>query len=487
MDAPVAHAIQTSVIPSALIRVVLAFVLIFGFCARAATYKIPLLDHQAWRQADTASIARNFYRERLNPLYPQVDERGGQGVGYVETGLELFAFLVALLWKVVGVHAEVGRLLSALFFLVSCLMVWRFVRRRFGDECGLVAAFVYAFGFPLMLWTERSFMNESLLISLSIGALLFTQRYLSSGRRLDLVVVVLTTALIGAIKLPYLIIWAPIVGLFAEADESRVWRWELGLIALVNVAVAFLWYRHAYQLGAMTGLSFGMTDKLFDPGVLFSTSFVWVVGTRMWKDVLGPIGAIGALAGFWFAAREHRWCEVLGVAGFIAYLILVARGNYIHDYYQLAVIPIAPSMVALGWVRLAHLRGQQSHDRWQVLVVALALAVCSTFIRSVSAHSWYEFSTADEELCRSVPALSAPGERVVVLGTTDPKLFFCMDRKGWVFPPTADVDALRAAWATGAKVAVVPQSLDNPSVRDFLAEHGQTVFSTLDADLVRLR
>jgi hypothetical protein len=36
----------------------------FGFCARAATCKSPLLDHHAWRQADTASIARNFYRER---------------------------------------------------------------------------------------------------------------------------------------------------------------------------------------------------------------------------------------------------------------------------------------------------------------------------------------------------------------------------------------------------------------------------------------
>jgi hypothetical protein len=475
------------VIPSALTRVVLAFVLIFGFFARAATYKIPLLDHQAWRQADTASIGRNFVRERFNLFYPQVDQRGGQDVGYVETGLELFPFLVALLWKVSGVHAEVGRLLSALLFLASCLMVWRFVRRRFGDETGLVAAFFYAFGFPLMLWTERAFMNESLLICLSIGALLSTQRYLSFGRRLDLIVVVLATTLIGAIKLPYLIIWAPIVGLFAEAERPREWRWELGLIALVNLFVAGLWYRHAHQLGATTGLSFGMTDKLFDPNVVFSTSFAWVMVTRLWKDILGPIGAFGAVAGLWFAAREHRWCEVFGVAGFLGYLILVAGGNYIHDYYQLAVIPIAPSLVGLGWVRLAHLRSEQAHDRWQVLVVALALAVCSTFIRSVSAHSWYEVSTADEELCRAVDVFSAPEDRVVLLGTTDPKLLFSMDRKGWVLPPSADAEVLRAAWTAGAKFAVVPRSLESPSVLGFLDEHGTNVFFTLDADLVRLR
>jgi len=482
------YAIQAAVVPSPFIRAVLAFVLIFGFCARAATYKIPLLDHHAWRQSDTASIARNFYREQLNLFYPQVDERGDREVGYVETGLELFAFLVAVLWKVVGVHAEIGRLLSALLFIASCLMVWRFTRRRFGEECGLVAAFVYAFSFPLMLWAERAFMNESLLICLSIGALLSTERYLTSGRRLDLVGVVLTTALIGAIKLPYLIIWAPIIGLFAEADRLRVWRrWELGLIAVADLVVAGLWYYHAHRLGAQTGLSFGTTDKLFDAGIVFSRSFAWGIGMRLWKDILGPIGAIGALAGLWFAMREHRWCEILGIAGFLAYLILVAGGNDVHDYYQLAVIPVAPSLVALGLVRLAQMRSQETHGQRQVLLVALALAVCFTFIRSVSAHSWYEFSTADEELCRSVSALSSPAERVVVLGTTDPKLFFCMDRKGWVLPPSSDVDGLRSAWMTGATLVVVPRSLDAASTRDFLAEHGMNVFSTLDADLIRLR
>jgi hypothetical protein len=66
-------------------RIVLGFVLLFGFCARAATYKAPLLDHHGWRQADTASIARNFYREGMNVLYPQIDQRGGRQVGYVET------------------------------------------------------------------------------------------------------------------------------------------------------------------------------------------------------------------------------------------------------------------------------------------------------------------------------------------------------------------------------------------------------------------
>jgi hypothetical protein len=71
--------------------VLLTFIVLFGFFARAGTYKAPLLDHHSWRQADTASIARNFYRERLNILYPQVDQRGARQVGYVETTMRLGA------------------------------------------------------------------------------------------------------------------------------------------------------------------------------------------------------------------------------------------------------------------------------------------------------------------------------------------------------------------------------------------------------------
>jgi len=40
----------------------------------------PFLDYHAWRQADTAAIARNFYHNGFNILYPQIDW-GGAGSG----------------------------------------------------------------------------------------------------------------------------------------------------------------------------------------------------------------------------------------------------------------------------------------------------------------------------------------------------------------------------------------------------------------------
>jgi hypothetical protein len=52
------------------VRFAVFWILLFGFCVRAQTVRTPLFDHHNWRQADTAQIARNFWRERFNPLFP---------------------------------------------------------------------------------------------------------------------------------------------------------------------------------------------------------------------------------------------------------------------------------------------------------------------------------------------------------------------------------------------------------------------------------
>lgn len=469
-------------------RVILGFVLLFGFCARAATYKSPLLDHHAWRQADTASISRNFYRERFNVLYPQVDERGAQPVGYVETGLELFAFLVAALAQITGFHFEIGRLLSALLFVCSDLLAWTVVKRRFGRRAGLVAAFLYAFGFPLLIFIERAFMNEALLICLSLVCLVAAQNYLSSGKASSVAVLVVSSAVIGAIKLPYLIIWAPIVGLFVEVDGMRAWRrMPLWLMMAVDLAAAAAWYWHAHQLALSTGLTFGLTNKLFDADVVFSGSFVWTIATRLFKDVLGPIGCVGACAGLWFGVRERRWPEILGVAGFVAYLLLVAVGNDVHDYYQLAIIPIAPSLVAFGLVRLVDSFAVRRR-RLAILSIATGLAALATFARSVSAHSWYEYSESEVEDCRQVASLTSPTDRIVMVGTADPHFLFCVDRKGWLLSGSdADEAHIRQAWKDGARVATVPASFDDEAVRRFLADNGTVIPTSGALEIVKLR
>ena len=63
-------------------------ILLVGLGLRLPGLDEPLIDQQAWRQTDTAAIARNYYEEGYDLFYPRVDWRGATA-GYVETNFPL--------------------------------------------------------------------------------------------------------------------------------------------------------------------------------------------------------------------------------------------------------------------------------------------------------------------------------------------------------------------------------------------------------------
>lgn len=465
-------------------RAILALILAFGFCFRAATFHSPLFDHHGWRQTDTAAISRAFAEERFNILYPQVDWRGAAATGYVETGLELHAFLVASIAKLSHFKPEVGRLLSSVWFLASCWLVYAFTRRRYGVGPGLFASYLYAFGFPLMLFMERAFMNEALLVCLSLAAIVAAQRYLDAdregahgsmrGRRWPAFAVLLAaTALVGAIKLPYLIVLAPIAGLFIERYGRRaVVRAELWAVALFAIGLSALWYWHAHTLGVASGLTFGTTDKTFSADVVFSSHLYEMVALRTCRDIIGPFGLIGILSGAYVAWRQRRWCEGLALASFPLYVVLVAGGNVRHDYYQIAIMPLAAPIAAVGLLQVIDGVPRLRRAYTTTVTVVLVLVAVATTVRLASFHSWFEIPAQDVLLCSQLPQhIASPTDRVAVVGSGDPRFLFCLNRKGWLLDSES---GLTRAWQEGARVALVfPNRAD--AVSAFLREHGDLI------------
>ncbi|SVD76026.1 uncharacterized protein METZ01_LOCUS428880, partial [marine metagenome] len=76
-------------------------VLLLGLSLRLLGLMEPLIDKQAWRQTDTAAIARNYYEEGYTLFHPRVDWRGTSS-GFVESNFPLYPFVVGLLYSVVG-------------------------------------------------------------------------------------------------------------------------------------------------------------------------------------------------------------------------------------------------------------------------------------------------------------------------------------------------------------------------------------------------
>jgi hypothetical protein len=288
-------------------------------------------------------------------------------------------------------------------------------------------------------------------------------------------------ALIAVVKPTYLIAGAFVAGLFVERHGGRgLARWELWAVGAVTVGAGLAWFQQARTLHALTGLSFGLTDKLFDPGLLFSGAFVSKILIRIVKDVLGPVGVAGGIYGVVVARQSGRWAELLGLAAFGVYLGVVTTGNFAHNYYQLPVVPPAICAIALGVTtaveRIGQRRSWAADRRIAWLAAVVWLAALTTFIRAASAHSWYEVDydrvQACEQLVRVVPA----GQRLAFLHYGSPDLLFCTDRKGWILQDS-EVESKRLAELLDRNAVIVVETRFPETVR-LLEQLGTPITST---------
>ena len=463
-----------------------ALIIVLGFTIRAVTFKAPLLDHHSWRQADTATMSRNFLRDDMNPLHPQVDWRGAMKSGRIETGFELFAYIVAILSLAGEFTPQAGRLLGAVLFVASAGMVFGFARRRWGDLTGVVAVFVYTFGMPLAMFFDRTFMNEPLLMFLSLTSLWSANRFVEDNRLRHWIVVIVATTLIGLVKLPYLIVWAPIAGLFIERGGLRaVVRPSLIVMAAINLAAVVLWYWQIRLAADESGLTVGLTNKLFNPELVFTWNFVERIVRKLLRDIFG-ITAVFVVWGALVAWRRGRIAEILGLAGFVVYVLVVADGVFHHDYYLLPIGMTASPLAALGIVNGA-VPALTRFSRETALATVLALVLMSSFVRAASFHSWYEWDPSEADLCQAGPSVLKPRERVLFADIGEPRLMFCLDVQGWLVGRNEPVAALDRARAEGATAIVTWSAKEvTPQTAAWLQGVGEEVYRNNRLRVIRL-
>jgi hypothetical protein len=442
---------------------ILAALLSLGLMARLVALHSPLFDHHAWRQADGAIMARNFYRDGLAPLHPRTDARGSGPDGRVATGLELHALVFAAVARVTGFAPQVGRAISALCFPFSAMLLWGFMRVRYGDWHGLFAVCIYALGLPLVLYAERAVWNEPFLILLSLAALRAAQMYLARPRPLPLAALLVSVCLIAAIKPQWLIVLAPIAALWIEAEGARAARrlalWVVGISAIA-VAAGTMW--HIRTVAAQPGaIDFGSANKLFNAADM-TGHYVYVILRRLIRDILGPLGVLAWLIGIAASLRRRRLAEAAAFAGFLVYLVAVSRGNRAHDYYVLAVVPGALIALPAGVFTMAAALSRAVRGRLGLTPARAAAAIAWTmclfcFGRSISFHSWYSVDVDKEYFCSALRPALRPDDLVVFANYNSPDLLYCLDRRGWLLLEEASTAPYLAhLTAQGASVLVAP-------------------------------
>ncbi len=432
-------------------RVALGLILLLALALRLKGIHNPLLDHPAWRQGDTASIARNFALLQYNIFYPQTNYNGPPP-NYVELELQIVPFIAATLYKLFGIHEIFGRLITVAFSVGTVAVLYGFGRWLFASAlAGLLAALLYAV-MPGSVYYGRTFMPDATMVffltaALYVAAWLFVEQEL--WRRRAVAGATALFALAYLAKQVALVALVPLTALAVErVRQARTMQWgAVAAIALVPLGILYAYERFVGAHAEWHWAS-GITTLHVAPALSASLKSGTALHAKLlhFKGVLGMLAAtmlgapLTALAtlGFIFANRGARsatllWSWLLGALLYVYVVVTVER----VDYYMFLLLPLAALAGAGFLVRLWEAVAGSALSRsvkYGALAVGLgALAFVVAESRSTAAP-YYRFSVA---VYRNAVALNAtlPPRALIVMGHYDPAVLYYIGRYGWEEDP----------------------------------------------------
>ncbi|MFC4943312.1 ArnT family glycosyltransferase [Pseudonocardia sp. GCM10023141] len=453
-----------------------------------------------WRPADTATIARNFYRGGMNLFFPQINW-GGNGPGYVEAELQLVPWLAAAGYHLVGEHAWVGRMISVVFTIVAVLAFWGLVRRILPPTPARWALLAFVVSPAVMTW-GNAFMPDITVLAFYVLALLGFQRWLSEDRGVWLAATAGAVAVAALVKPTSLHVGLVLLIWLLLADRRRFRGPMLYVAAVAAVVPVAVWLWHASNLYRTYGNTFGVIsggDSKFGNLALWTSPLFWTGNATIETMlVFGVAGVPFAVLGAWTAWRA-RGPVVLaaGIPAVAVFYVAVARYSMeLGPQYHVFSLPFAAIVVGLGvtaagqWLRRHEVRRGYRGLLAVVAVVALSVASITVFAQSFVDRRGVLAGCAQVLQSKSAPTdlvIVATSSVAVDRGTSnnfeEPTVFYLADRKGWSLPADRHDPALVASYlAAGARWFVEPDpSLLPPGapLTRWLAENAQQVRSVM--------
>ncbi|MBV8197364.1 MAG: glycosyltransferase family 39 protein, partial [Candidatus Eremiobacteraeota bacterium] len=399
----------------------------------------PILDHPGWRQGDTAAIARNFALLRFNIMYPQT-MYNGPPPNYVELELQIVPYLAATLYKLVGIHEIIGRLLSIAFSLGAIITLAYFARWLFSSAvAGLFAAFVFA-TLPGSVYYGRTFMPDAAMVFFFTAALFAAARFLTTQGRPRIGHLLGVTALVSLAYLAKPVAVVALVPIVALLFERRIMRYPLPWLHAATLLIVPLlilgiydrrvasyaqwhWASGITRLHVVPALVQGLTN-----GSAFMAKLSAFGGafTMLHATMLGGLYSWLALAAFialpWLRARSKGllWAWLVGGLAYAYVVVTVER----VDYYLLVLLPpcalvIAGAADALG--QAVHRSVAAPAARFALIGALMLVALVALVQSHAAVADYYHYNAAVYGNARALDR-ALPAGAIVVIGHYGPDL-----------------------------------------------------------------
>ena len=320
-------------------------------------FSYPLLDSFNFRQAQTATVALNFYKYGIDLFKTRLDILGVGPEKYLLLEFPVYQALVAVFYKIFSLNIIWGRVVSIFsgftgaYFL---FLITRLISRNTKIAFFAVSFFLFV---PLNLFYHRSFMIDPAIIAFLLASVYFFLKYSLSGKLYYYLpsVVLLTLGFIQ--KGLYGPFWLIPLTVFRIRKKSlkSVLRPDFILFITIPLATLFFWQRYENMFNTVHGhpffTSYNPEHLLWNFGNMADRSNFSFWHFRL-KQILNSTMLKPGLILFVFGVFSLRKLDKylffysFLISQIIYFTVLFRIQN--QNYYQLVIIPAVSIFMAAG-------------------------------------------------------------------------------------------------------------------------------------------
>ena len=427
----------------------LTAILLIALVLRLRGISNPLLDDQAWRQADTASMAIHMLGHLTD--FPDVFLPKLSYDGVVPQNVELeFPFLPYLLawtWTFLGWSDLWGRLWSVALSLITVAGIYDLGRNMFTERAGLFAAAIYSL-MPLSIYYGRVVMPEPMAQAWSIWALAMIWRWRAAGEERGIWKIAFLMAGAVLAKLPQLMIFpvALLLGFWPFKLRRLRQFIRYSMIVLIPPIVYYLWVH--FNVAASSQFVSGiLTGQVAD-----STNLNWEILTKNIQQ--GFTGSVLVLSGVGMIRlcffRSPVRAALIAWAGISLLYIAVVCARIPLDYYLVPVLPLTALLSAYA------LDGIASFPGTAAAIVILLLINKGSYADLTPKYQWNQEYLSQAQWLKEHTAASS----ILVLSDPPPMTFYYAQKVGYRLITVLEDESLSAVFQRipGDYLVHLPQS-----------------------------
>ncbi len=411
----------------------LSLILLLALGLRFYRINNPVADWHAFRQADTASVTREYVKadkiDLLRPHYQDLSniQSGSDNLeGYRMVEFPFINGGLALILKTFKSLDLVlfSRLASVFISLLTIVVLYQLVKEVSGQKLALLSAFSYAV-LPYSVFYSRVILPEPYFLFFSTFSL--WQFYLFAKHRSW------STYFFSIIGLALAALLKPFVVFLAPVYLAILWQFRqkkllldprVYLLPIIAFAPMFAWreWIKAFPTGIPD------SDWLLNGnGIRLRPAwFRWLFYERLTKLFLGYFGVVFLFANLF---KKNKEMLIYGAwwLGVLIYFVVIATGNVQHDYYQNLISPIVTISVARGMLIVYEKLNKKIAFAATSLIFVLWLFFANKQIAGYYNVNHWEYVKAGT----AVDQLVDKNALVIAPAMGDTQFLFQTNRRGW--------------------------------------------------------